>query len=373
MAHLLPLTSRVKAALRQPKEESFFSIDINGKVHSDASQLKYFYIPEYFLNQNIELSTGYKDFVRKDESQPLHLNNFLEALITYEKKKQEKIKGDIITYRGIMTNLLCLPYSNNDDIDYNILAFDGQIFIEEDHHLKKQKERYMDEMQQIMCYWGYKFEGLATLDKPWPDTTRAEIDSRVSAPVNNIEQYCSIVRTGVGHVKTVLGGEVDCVFDYKPEETSGEDPLAHYVELKCTQVVRDDKDARKFERKIFKTWAQSFLLGVRKVIYGFRDENGVLKSFEHYDTSELPVLVKNSQFTTRQKWNGNDAIAFYAAVLEWIKTTIGTDESNAWRLEYKANSQSIQLRPLEGEAAEVVKKTLILPEFKQWRNELKKS
>lgn len=56
---------------------------------------------------------------------------------------------------------------------------------------------------------GYKFEAISVLDKTWDATPRAEIEGREDKIVNNNAQYCSVVRTGIGHAKLILGGEVD--------------------------------------------------------------------------------------------------------------------------------------------------------------------
>jgi RAT1-interacting protein len=56
---------------------------------------------------------------------------------------------------------------------------------------------------------GYKFETLSTLPSPWAETSRDFIESRERQVVNNKEQYCSIVRTGIGKTILCLGGEVD--------------------------------------------------------------------------------------------------------------------------------------------------------------------
>jgi hypothetical protein len=50
---------------------------------------------------------------------------------------------------------------------------------------------------------------LAVLRKPWDESTREEIENRQNVIVNNAAQYCSVVRTGIGNTRMVLGGEVD--------------------------------------------------------------------------------------------------------------------------------------------------------------------
>lgn len=61
----------------------------------------------------------------------------------------------------------------------------------------------------ILTILGYKFEKLAVLSKTWHESTREEIEGRGDEVVNNAAQYCSVVRTGIGNVRMILGGEVD--------------------------------------------------------------------------------------------------------------------------------------------------------------------
>ncbi|ODQ63265.1 putative suppressor of exonuclease defects [Nadsonia fulvescens var. elongata DSM 6958] len=369
----LKLDARIsKSALRQPKEIGCYSTDISHNYHNDTRGLKYYYFPESSLEDDtIDLNTGYKDFERDPEDTPRHLNGMLQCLVGIEKKTNSKVKADIITYRGIMTRLMCLPYEQREDINLNIVYFDGQIFIEEDFELKKFNKQHMDDRMARMTYWGYKFETLATLAKPWGQSTRAEIDNRLLQKTNNIEEYCSLVRTGVGSVKLILGAEVDCVFDYKPEKSS-DDPLPHYVELKTSKVIRTEKDAANFEKKLLKSWAQSFLLGIKTIIYGFRDEDGIVKAIETFETAKIPFMIKASKHTNR-KWNGNEAIAFYAACLDWIKTTVPQKEGVVYRLQYRAGSPKLDLAQLTGFEEKKVLDSMLLPEFYQWRESLRKN
>lgn len=60
-----------------------------------------------------------------------------------------------------------------------------------------------------MTCLGYKFETLCLLNQPWDPTPREEIEERENEIVNNSAQYCSVVRTGIGNARIVIGGEVD--------------------------------------------------------------------------------------------------------------------------------------------------------------------
>jgi RAT1-interacting protein len=69
----------------------------------------------------------------------------------------------------------------------------------------------------------------------------------------------------------------------------------------------------KYERKLLKFWTQSFLLGVPKIIVGFRDEYGVLRRLEELATHEIPGEVKRRG---KGSWDGNICINFTAMFLE---------------------------------------------------------
>ena len=53
------------------------------------------------------------------------------------------------------------------------------------------------------------------------------------------------------------------------------------------------KDMLKFERKLLKFWAQSVLLGVPRIIVGFRDAKGILCGLENLFTAELGEKVRS--------------------------------------------------------------------------------
>lgn len=68
-----------------------------------------------------------------------------------------------------------------------------------------------------------------------------------------------------------------------------------------------------FERKLMKFWIQSFLLGVPKIIVGFRDPNGILLRIEELETANIPITVKRRGHGT---WDGNMCINFTADFLD---------------------------------------------------------
>lgn len=99
------------------------------------------------------------------------------------------------------------------------------------------------------------------------------------------------------------------VWDAKPDDP--EQPI-NWVELKTSQEIQSDNDMLKFERKLLKFWAQSFLLGVPKIIVGFRSRDGILQRLEELEMHRIPGGVKKG----RNTWDGNLCINFTARFLD---------------------------------------------------------
>ena len=172
---------------------------------------------------------------------------------------------------------------------------------------------------------GYKFETLSLLPEPWDPTSREYIEQREDMIVNNYAQYCSIVKTGIGKSRMIIGGEVDAckfccellctgiysefvVWDSRPAD---KDAPINWVELKTSAEIRRVDDHR-YQRKLLKFWIQSFLLGVPKIIVGFRSHDGFLQRLEELQTRDIPSMVKR----VSGAWDGNLCINFTAAFLD---------------------------------------------------------
>lgn len=52
--------------------------------------------------------------------------------------------------------------------------------------------------------------------------------------------------------------------------------------------------------KLIKWWAQSFLIGIPRIVCGFRDDNGVVQTLQNYPVHEIPGIVKVSFLVRRE-------------------------------------------------------------------------
>ncbi|ODM20454.1 Protein rai1 [Aspergillus cristatus] len=350
------------ATIRRPKEITCFSYDDQRQFHLDESSMRYYYPPQL----PADLNRGFGTFQKLDDSADEHLDALLKTIVTMEEETGKKCEADIITWRGMMTKILTIPFDNLNSFEMNATRFQDTIFIEENNSYKNEQKKVQHNQrmppgmasQDLMAYWGYKFESISVLRQPWDPTPRHEIENRDEEIVNNSAQYCSVVRTGIGNVKMVIGGEVDAVWDCKPDRK--EDHI-RWVELKTSAEIRNDRDMVKYERKLLKFWAQSFLLGVPKIVVGFRDQQGIVHRMEEVDTYTIPSKVKK---VGRGTWDGNICINFAAAFLEWLKTTITQD--GTWRIRKAEKSPVIEVFKVE----ESGHGDILSPEFTAWRSKM---
>lgn len=100
------------------------------------------------------------------------------------------------------------------------------------------------------------------------------------------------------------------VWDIKPA-TKGS-PI-NWVELKTTGEIRGPHDMENLHRKFMKYWIQSFLLGVPKIMVGFRTRDGILVEVKEMETHRIPEIVNAGP---NPKWNADMCINFAAEFLD---------------------------------------------------------
>ncbi|KAK6349689.1 decapping endonuclease targeting mRNA [Orbilia brochopaga] len=350
------------AMIKRPREITYFSYDDNHELRHDDSSLRYYYTPDL----HTDLSGGYNSFIKHDDSVDEHLDSLLEAIIELEKKENKCVTEGVhfVTWRGMVTKLMTVPYME-DGFEMNAVFHNGTIYIEENNQYKQATRGFQDERGARMSYWGYKFETLSTLSKPWAEASREEIENRDKEVVNNKAQYCSIVKTGFGSCSLIIAGEVDAIWDCKPMNTSN--PI-NYVELKTSRAIQSQSQQFNFEKKLQRFWAQSFLLGVPKLIIGFRTDNGILTSVDIRDTQSIPSKMKKvhmAQGLGPPPWDGNVAINFTTAFLEWLKSVLA-GQSGLWRIRYKQRGREIEVFQVQESGYAGV----LTDRFLAWRTEL---
>ncbi|KAK7482520.1 hypothetical protein BaRGS_00026231 [Batillaria attramentaria] len=307
---------------RKPSEVGSFSQDYKRQFHHDRHKLR-IYVKPAVSDPCFDLSHGYSSLIRKDESEKEYLNDMLrwvmhnkeKFLLQSDRDKHsatgiKSLNTDFLCWRGLLTKLLCTPYENREDWMIAVTKFRGTYYLcEFDTESKKQQKEQTTPQQDEMCYGGWKFEQYVTADKEGdkPDT---------SSPVNNNEGFCSVVRTRLESHSLVYGGEVDA---WDPAIRGD----GKYLELKTSRIMQSHRQEQNFKRfKLIKWWAQSFLLGISKIVCGFRDDDGIVHSLQDYQTQQIPSMIKD----LHNPWHPNVCFNFLEQFLGFLKHTVTDDD-----------------------------------------------
>lgn len=376
-----PINSRVPTtSLRQPRELGHYSRNAHDEIFvNDNRNLNYYYFPDSELEKKYNLTTGLANFNDRNTTikDTCSLEGLLNTIQQIESTKNKKINVNVITFRGIIRKLICAAFEDPkyNPINLRIVAFDGQIFIKEiakpnDYNLTA-RDRELGHSIDRNSFTGYKFETITMIPKPLAYLTRGEMEGRDKKVVTNGDEYATVVGTGIGNIKIILGAEVDGIYDFEDTETS--DNLKHYVELKCTSAINSLADCRKFENKIFRTWLQCFLVGIPRVIYGFRDYDYYLKSIEEYTTANIPHIF--GAHNAELKYKFIECIKWYGSLMEWLTKTVPLNETCTMK-PYRLVLQNDELKLSaisEGdpEYQSILENESILPtSFVEWRKSI---
>ncbi|KAL0082305.1 hypothetical protein F4703DRAFT_1739362 [Phycomyces blakesleeanus] len=194
----------------QPAEITSYSIDHNRQVWFDDRELKYYYPPN-----GKDLYVGFDKFIKRDESIPEHIDTLLDALTNARQKASnpQLAQADIVTWRGIMTKIMCTPTTRNEPWMLRATRHKNTIYIEEQAmDEKKRNEADLPIKEQMQCYGGYRFETLCTLSKPPSKVQKGdpELLQRLNDSADTNIQYCVVVKTKLGKNSLIMGAEVDC-------------------------------------------------------------------------------------------------------------------------------------------------------------------
>ncbi|KAF9473916.1 RAI1-domain-containing protein [Pholiota conissans] len=269
---------------QQPSQLITFSYTTEHVQEFTDSALRYY--SEAPLGANLKY--GYERWLRRDDERG-RIDALLRAVV--EAKKREVLPQiGVIAWRGVMTKILTAPFENRDGWEMNVMNVGGTLYFEE--HLteaKLQEKNNMDARQRQQTYYGYAFESYSTSEEPLSAQGVAPapgVPPGWSGDVDTNVQWCSVVRTKLGDMRMILGGEVDCVRGKYTGKTDA------FVELKTSLAIRGPYDETRFERKLLKFYFQSFLLGVPEIVVGFRTPAGVVSTVQSFKTIQLPRLVR---------------------------------------------------------------------------------
>ena len=105
-----------QTSIKRPREFLYFSFDDEHELKPLSDESLRYYYPPFIQSPGasvppIELSNGFEDWVKSDDSIDKHLDGLLETIQAHEEKLMKngtkpedvKTKADIVTWRGMMT------------------------------------------------------------------------------------------------------------------------------------------------------------------------------------------------------------------------------------------------------------------------------
>ncbi|KAJ9480410.1 Decapping nuclease RAI1 [Pseudozyma hubeiensis] len=368
---------------QQPAPLCSFSFDEARKQWQDDRSKKFYRGPPPYNNRHphqnrapaafgADLNYGLERFVRRNEDLPEHLDALVAALqhrtesagseAERAELEQERRKADVVTWRGIVTKI-CTAYEQSpearfsDPLELNAMMLDGTLYLEEytSTSAMAEKQKKEDDPKMLrMGYYGYSFESYCTVDteeqtrEPFRPILRK--DSPVPHPagwsgdVNTNVQWCQVVKTKLGNNRLVIGGEVDAV--QRNASTGREELVELKTSMQMTSAHRNPAkaavDQERFEKKLLKFFLQSYLLGIGKIVVGFRDYHGFLTTHQEFETLRIPRMVRAGQpiagrfdqagkpmIRQQSVWEPKDALGFGDQILSFVRETIAAHSDAA--------------------------------------------
>ncbi|KAI1309331.1 Dom-3 Z [Mortierella claussenii] len=260
---------KVKCApFRQPVEIGSFSYDEQRNFLMDDSQLKYYFPPD--LTKPNNLSVNYDKYITRDLMVDEHIDALLDALICIrdregqKKQEQEQEKeqqqeqeqeqeqeqqlnqkeqdeksaaaatdltlADFVCYRGILTKIMCTPYTRNEPWELGATLYKGSIYIEE--HVTPEKRANAagyNERHKLMSYWGYRFETICNISKPLSELRRIKTLKRRLPSASTAAAAASLKSLQVMHDGTITSGKDDAHSNSRKTPRLDEDELVELI------------------------------------------------------------------------------------------------------------------------------------------------
>lgn len=351
-----PTMALPPVSVQQPVLMATFSYDENRSLCFDNSAKRWYKMPPTQENsaQGADLNVGFERHQERPHV-PDPLDSVLYTImhqsraglsqeeavqgklsVPADSLEHEMLRAQVVTWRGILTKL-CTAWSCHveappmfrEGFELNVMMLGDTLIMEEVPPTMFQRQsiqsgRPKSRRSQLSSYYGYSFESYCTKSRPGYAQTCGP--PGWSGDVNTNVQWGHIVKTKLGHTRIIIGGEVDCV---ETLDAGTDHEREGVVELKTNLQIQNAEDQNRLDAKMLKMYMQSFLLGVRSIVIGFRDQQGTLLSHTMYRTADLPRMVRGHTV----EWNANDNLAFGAAMIDFIRHVVRT-ETERWSFHF---------------------------------------
>lgn len=185
----------------------------------------------------------------------------------------------------------------------------------------------------MYSYWGHRFEHMImnSTSNTNSNLNFNFLQDQFNEPVNTWREFGVVLKSKLGGHRLIFGAEVDGL-----DETGNS-----YIELKTSKILKDPIQVNQFyQQKLISFWAQSFLAGIPKILVGFRNDRGIVKSVEYIVVNEIPRITRG-----KVTWCPETMLNFGILFLDWLSAQMKSfSEEKVFRMD--CDGSTISLSPL---------------------------
>ncbi|XP_018006711.1 decapping and exoribonuclease protein [Hyalella azteca] len=317
-----------------------YSLDGNRQFHDDGRNLARIAVD---WNEAHEKEVNFDLNLAMDQVQRKDLNEYFNERLTHVEQwimrhpECMRPKPDFVTNRYEARILLTL--NKPDTLVLHATKVAGTIYLCSAVTLQDRQNMNASEKYLRMGSWGFKFEQFMTAG------------SDPSTGNNEKESYCLVVRAQLSEHSILYGAEVDGVDNRAPDGLPRSTDL---IELKTDRLRPSARKQSMPPYKMCNTWAQCALVGIPRVVCGFRDDRGVVKRLRSFRVANLPSDSKGF-------FSPGAMVDSLSEFLQWVKTQVEVDSPQAV-YELTAPDGSFRCRrlpPTEAEAARFLSRDFV--------------
>ncbi|GMS83894.1 hypothetical protein PENTCL1PPCAC_6069, partial [Pristionchus entomophagus] len=276
-----------------------FSAHADFTITPDDSNLRRItHIDEKFKPFN--LSPGFNKHTMKDPKMYSNDTRQLQEWAISERKYFENYyylfrEAEIVCSRGVLTNIARTPFYAKEPWRIVATRQDGIIYLHDCGAIDGRAYVLRDTWDAQLTYWGHHFPRLMTVDKYGrKHVAGEEVDCR--------ETYNGVFRSDLilpdlNRVKLTYSADI-----------IAEDKHGHFVGFKTHPAHNFEND--KWLKRSWYWWIQSHLVGMNKIVVGFKSDKGVIQKI---------VTVERTLLKHHTEKRCDMAVKFLATVLKEVK------------------------------------------------------
>lgn len=283
------------------------------------SKLKYSYLhlPSKLEHVAYDLSAGYNKNINWSSAANVKLDEFLQWILRNRHKlpqssnpAEKPLGTDFVTWRGVLTKLMVSSFVKDKWL-VGATMFKGTIYLCPYYDT----EESVNDYGNLFSYGGHRFENYITRTEP----KKVQCDHFDAATK---EEYSVVIKSKVqsssGKISLLYAAEIDCLDTGKTQRDAAD--MENFVEIKTTRRMHHENQYRNFCKfKLIKWWAQSYLVGVPKIICGYKNDRHIVDSIEEMNVHRIPSQC--SEF-----WSRRQCMNFLQQFLSFVQHIVTDDD-----------------------------------------------